>query len=162
MSQTPLHIRGFRSMVGVHIILYEDGGVGGFIEFGGGFVYAEKLAVNQAFDFLAHFVGITMGIEFLLNVGAFGPFPEKLFKLNLGAGFFEGEAFVFDSEAFGIKIAAAQSGEITAKITETAEFDFRVAVWSRHGAGDGGETDLQAADEFGAHFFEGGGVKVVR
>jgi hypothetical protein len=53
----------------------------------GGLVYAEELAVNQALDLAADFVGFTLGIEFLLNVGAFDPFPAEFLQLGFTAGF---------------------------------------------------------------------------
>jgi hypothetical protein len=99
----------------VHI-LYEDGWVGGFIELGGGFVYAEKLAVDQALDFLADFVGITMGMELLLDVGAFDPFPAEFLHFGLRAGFFQGEALLLDGEALGVKVAAAEGGDPWLKV----------------------------------------------
>jgi hypothetical protein len=141
--------------------LNQDGGVYGFVEERSGFVYTEELTVEHAFDFAAGLVGIAMRVEYLLDVGAFGPLPEQLFLLGIGAGFFEGETLLFDGEAFGRKIAAAESREVVAEIAKAAEFEFGIFVDGREGAGNGGVTDLEAADEFGAHFFEGGLREIV-
>lgn len=74
-----------------------------FIELGGGFVYAEKLAVYQALDFAADFFGIAVREELFLNVGASGPFPEQLLELNFGARFFECEASSFYALTVGLR-----------------------------------------------------------
>jgi len=46
-----------------------------------------------------------------------------------------------------------------AKVAQAAQFEFGIVVDGRQGTGDGRVSDLDAADEFGAHFFEGGGVR---
>ena len=61
----------------------------------------------------------------------------------------------------GGEVAAPEGGEICAETGEASEFGFGVFVGSGEGTGEGGVTDLEEADEFGAHFLEGGGVEIV-
>jgi len=90
-----------------------------------------------------------------------GPGPEEIFLFQFGAGFFEDETFVFEGEALGGKVAATECGEIVVRGWRAWRVRLRVVVGSGEGTGEGGVTDLEEADEFGAHLLEDGGVKVV-
>ncbi len=116
---------------------------------------------EHAVHVAADFIGVAAGIEFGLEVGAFGPFPEEFFHLVFGGVGLEDKALLFDLEATGAEVAAAQGGEVGAEAGEAGEFGFGIVLGRREGAGDGGVTDLEAADEFGADFFEGGLVEVL-
>jgi len=89
---------------------------------------AEEFVGEHAIDFAFVLLGIAMRIEFGLNVGTPGPFPEEVFHFFFGAGFFEGEALLLDGETFGGEIAAAHGSEVVAEIGESAEFDLGVFV----------------------------------
>ena len=117
---------------------------------------------EEAIHVAADFVGVAIGVEFFLDVGAFGPFPAVFLHLGVSAGFFEGETLLFDGEALGGEVAPAESGEIIAEVAKAAQFDFGVVLDGGQGTGDSGVTDLEATDEFGAHFFEDRLIEVVR
>jgi hypothetical protein len=108
--------------------LNEDSGINGIIGLGFGSFDAEQAKVEDAFDVTAVFVGIAMGVEFFLNIGAFGPFPEEFFAFGFFAAAFEGEPFVFESEALSAEVAAAQGAEVGAKTGETVEFGVGVVA----------------------------------
>ena len=68
---------------------------------------------------------------------------------------------MFEGEALGAEVAAAEGGEIGAEAGEAGEFGFGVFLRRGERAGEGGVTDLEEADEFGGHLLEDGGVEVV-
>jgi hypothetical protein len=57
-----------------------------------------------------------MRIEFGLDVGAFGPFPELDFFVLAGFGFFEGETLLFQGEATSAEITPAQGNDVAAQV----------------------------------------------
>ena len=69
----------------------KDCGVGSFIGENGFITDAEHPAIDHALDFTTSFLWVAMRVEFFLNIGASGPFPELLFHFLAGAGFFESQ-----------------------------------------------------------------------
>jgi hypothetical protein len=67
---------------------------------------AQEFVADHAVNFAADFVGVAVGIELLLDVGSFGPFPEEAIEFGFAAGFFERETFAFDGEAFGGEVCS--------------------------------------------------------
>jgi hypothetical protein len=83
--------------------------------------HAKEVFVEHGEDPLLLSFGIAVGVEFCLNFGAAGPFPEFLFFGLGGFGELESEALLFDGEAGGTEFAAAQGHDEDGEITEMAE-----------------------------------------
>jgi len=58
----------------------------------------------------------------------------------------EGEPFAFDGEALGVKVAAPQPGDVSAKFVESGTFCFRV-LFGGDGMGSGGEVESRPTGE---------------
>ena len=72
---------------------------GGGVGFGGvvGLVAdAEEVALEEADDVIAHFVGVLMGVMLGADVGSLCPFPEQFFEGLLIFGFFKGKTALFE------------------------------------------------------------------
>lgn len=112
----------------------------------------EEFAVEHADDLAADLVGVAMGIELFLDIGAGGPFPEEFFKGVLAFGFFEGQAFLFELEAAGNQVAAAEGHDVQEELAEEAEFGFGVVgggkILSRGGEAEGNPMDEVVDDGF--------------
>jgi hypothetical protein len=115
---------------------------------------AEESEVQHFFDFLADLLAVALRMEFGVDVGAGGPFPEKLFEVGVGVFFHEGEAFLFEEDAFGMEAAAAESDDGFAEFIKLAESGFRVGIGGGEGMGESGEAD---GDPIGEALGHGGG-----
>src|SRR5208282_431445 len=73
---------------------------------------AEEVLIKDADDVAAGLVGVAVGVELGLDVGALGPLPELLFEFRLGFGLLEGEALLFDAKAAGDEVAAAEGDDV--------------------------------------------------
>ena len=123
----------------------EGGGVG----FGGvvGLVAdAEEMAVEETDDVVAHFVGVLMGVKLGADIGSLCPFPEQFFEGLLVFGFFEGEAALFEIDAAGDEVAAAQGDDIGKELADLAEFGFGI-VGESGGLSGSGEAERDPLDE---------------
>src|SRR5437867_5310181 len=92
---------------------------------------------------------VLIGEEFLADVGALGPFPERFFALIVGIEFLKGEPLVFKREAFGKKIAAAEPRELSAELAKPKPSGFRIFFLGDHGLGRSGQMNGDPAGEFG-------------
>jgi hypothetical protein len=115
---------------------------------------AEEAFGDETVNVAAFLIGITMRIEFGLDVRAFGPFPVLGFLLLFGFGLFHGEAPLFNGEAASAEVAAAKHDEVVAEIAEARDFEEFFAA-GNDGAGE--------VEEFGEvpgllHVFEGAGI----
>src|SRR5436190_2426476 len=89
---------------------------------------AQEFVADDGIHVMADFVGVAMRIKLGLDVEALGPFPEGFFDLVLGAGFFQGEALLFNGEAFGGEVATAEGGDILAEIAQAAKLEFGIIL----------------------------------
>jgi len=136
---------------------------GGGVGFGGvvGLVAdAEEVALEEADDVIAHFVGVLMGVMLGADVGSLCPFPEQFFEGLLVFGFFEGEAALFEIDAAlfeidaalfeidaaGDEVAAAQGDDIGKELADLAEFGFGI-VGESGGLSGSGEAERDPLDE---------------
>ncbi len=115
---------------------------------------AKESEVEHAFDFLTNLFTVALGVEFGIDVGAFGPIPEDFFEIGIGMFFHEGEAFLFEEDALGMEITAAESDDGFAEFVEVAELGFGVFVGWGHGVGEGSEANGNPISEAFGH---GGG-----
>ncbi len=91
--------------------LDEGGGSGVFIGFGRRQVWG-KFGEHGSELILKGLVLLAHQIQFFLDVGAFGPFPELRFFLLFGLADEEVEALFFDGDAAGVEVAAAEGDDI--------------------------------------------------
>src|ERR1051325_1657527 len=127
---------------------------------------AEEAVIEHAFGFAASEVGIALGVEFGLDFGASGPFPEEFFAFAAGGGFEEGEAFLFEENAFGAEVAAAEGDDGIAEVVELLELGLGVAIGGREGVEGGGVAEGNpvgkvSGDGAGESLLGGGGVGVI-
>ena len=107
--------------------LDKRGGIGvGFGVIFGWVTDAEEVAVDHVNDVAARFVGIALGKELGLDVGSFGPLPEEFFKGLRIFCFFQGKTLLFELDATGDEVTAAQGYEVGEELADLAQFGFRI------------------------------------
>src|SRR3954454_19926640 len=79
---------------------------------------AEEFVADDGVHVAADLGRIAMRVKPGLDVSALSPFPAVFFELGFGACFFEGEALLFDGEAFGGEVATAKRGDVLAELAE--------------------------------------------
>ncbi len=100
--------------------------------------------------------------EFGADIGLPGPFPEFLFALFLGIFEKEGEALLFDGDAAGVEVAAAQGDDVGGQLAEPAEVSVRVLEVGGESMGGGGEAEGEPLDEFIGEVGAGSGHRIGR
>ena len=124
----------------------EAGGVGiGFLNRKASSI-AQEVLVQEADGVAASFIGVAVRVETSLDVGPFGPFPEELFEFLLTFSLIEGDALLFEAEAAGNEVAAAEGDNVVEKGADYAEVGFWV-VGNGSGLGGGGEAGGDPVDE---------------
>lgn len=88
------------------------------------------------------------GFEFFTDVRAFGPFPELVLAGFVGLGGLESEALLFDGDAAGIEVAAAERDDIGGDVAELAEVSFGFIVGGSEIVSGGGEVKGDPVNEF--------------
>lgn len=111
----------------------------------------EHFAVDQADDLAALFIGIAVGVEFALDFGAAGPFPEFLFFGLSGGGEVEGQALLFEGEAASAEFAAAEGQEEHGEMAEMAQGFIGAGIGGRKSPGCGSEAEENPTGEFFRH-----------
>lgn len=101
---------------------------------------AEEFAVEHAYDVTAERIGIAVGVQLGLNVGALGPLPELGFEVLVFFSAEQSETLLFDADATGNKFAAAEGDDVVEEVADIAEFVFGVLI-EGGGLSDGRETD---------------------
>ena len=124
----------------------QAGGIGLGVQDFGGRSGAQERFIEHTEDAKPGFVGIAVGVEFGLDVGALGPLPEEFFLLGLGFGLLQGEALLLEGESAGNEIAAAESDDVAEVVSEFAQVRFR-GSGERSGLGGGGEAGGDPVDE---------------
>jgi hypothetical protein len=92
--------------------------------------------------------GFEFSFEFLADVGATRPFPEFVFERFFIPGGEESEAFFFNGDAAGVKVAAAEGNDVGGDLAEVAEVGFGLIVSGGEGVGGGGEAEGEPLNEF--------------
>jgi hypothetical protein len=123
---------------------------------------AEELVVEDADDLAAKLVGVTMGEEGGVDVGAFGPFPKELFEFLLGFGVEMVQTLLIDGNTAREEFAAAEGDNVGEQSADFAELGLGV-VGRRPGLSGGGEAkgnpvDKAVNDLCGRDVVEWGGI----
>jgi hypothetical protein len=124
----------------------EASGVGFGVRKSGAGADAEEVLIDQTDGIAAGLFRVPIGIEFSLDVGSFGPFPEAFFEFGLGVGLIEGKPLLFEGKAAGDEVAATEGDNIGEERADVAQV--RSGVFGdRSGLGGGGEAGGDPVDE---------------
>jgi hypothetical protein len=120
------------------------GGVFGEVGFDSGDMFAEHVMPHPGLE--------SLGEEFGADVGAFGPFPTLGFGALFGLGLEDVEAALFEVDAAGIEVAAAEGNDVGGEGAEPTEVSVGVMVVGREGVGGGGEAQAESGHYEGEHW----------